>query len=118
MGTKPGAGQDGFAHVHAQAPTCTLDQAGLARQRQRYRRLARSVVDVSRQGEVLSVRLAPSFDRRMLDELVAVEGMCCPFLRFGFDEAVRRLEVSVKSSEFAPTLDALARETRLDWRGQ
>src|SRR5437868_12336015 len=90
--------------------SCALDRVGLEEQRRRHRRLSPSVVQVTRQATVLGVDFAPGFDRRALDELIAVERECCPFFAFSFDERLRHLEIAVRDPDAAPALDAFADE--------
>ncbi len=97
-----------FARTAAQIPNCTLDGNGLARQRERYRRVSAAVTHVKREGEVLVVVFAPGFDRQALDELIAVERECCPFFTFSFEERSHQLEVGVSTPDAAGALDAIA----------
>jgi hypothetical protein len=97
-----------FARAAALVPSCALDAAGLARQQERHRRLAPDVVSMQRVGELLIVDFAPDFDRRTLEELIAVERECCPFFAFSYDADARRLEARVDNPEFVVALDAIA----------
>ena len=102
------------AHAHpstrtaARVPSCALDDAGLRRQRERYARLAPTVVRVRRAAQELVVEFAPGLDRATLAALIAVERECCPFFAFGFEERSRRLRVGVSDPGAAPAIDALA----------
>ena len=91
-----------------EVPSCALDDDGLARQHERYVRLAPAVAEMRRDGPQLTVQFAPDYDRRALTELIAVERECCPFFGFWFDEGARRLAVGVTAAEHAPALDAIA----------
>ena len=88
-------------------PSCALDDAGLAQQRERQRRLAPGVSRLTREPEAVVVEFTPGFDRAALDEMVAVEERCCPFFSFSFDEDARRLSVTVADREMLPALDAI-----------
>jgi hypothetical protein len=88
------------------AASCSLDHDGRERQLSRYAGLAPSVVDVARDARRLRVEFASGYDRPLLDELVAVERECCPFLGIDVDE--RSLSISVASDEHAPMLDVFA----------
>ena len=90
------------------SPQCSLDAPGMRRQRSRYRRLARSLVQMSRHGDRLVVDFAPDLDRRALEQTLALERECCPFFRFSFDPRLRRLHVSVCENAATPALEALA----------
>jgi hypothetical protein len=43
----------------------------------------------------------------VVDELVAVERRCCPFLDLRWDPNERRLSVAVSRAEHEPALDAI-----------
>lgn len=91
-----------------QLPSCALDEQGIKDQEERHARLAPSVVGLERDAETVVFCFADDFDRRALEEMVAVEQQCCPFFRFAFDEDERRLTVGVKEPEMQPALDAIA----------
>ena len=88
---------------------CGLDAAGLAAQRDRYRRLAGSVTGFER-GEGLVVQFAPDVEAALVDETLAVERRCCPFFRLEYDRSARRLAIGVDDDEQRPALDALQYE--------
>ncbi|HEX8066521.1 MAG TPA: hypothetical protein VF520_08345 [Thermoleophilaceae bacterium] len=88
--------------------SCSLSVDGLDGQRERYRRLGAQAASVERDGRTLAVDLAPGFDRPLLDELVAVERECCPFLAIEVDAARGRLTIAVGSDEEGPMLDLIA----------
>ena len=95
-----------------EVPSCALDDEGLARQRERYLQLAPAVAGMRRDGPQLTVQFAPEYDRRALDEIIAVERECCPFFGFWFDEGARRLAVGVSNPEHIAALDAIANQLR------
>ena len=86
---------------------CELDGAGLATQRERYRRLAASVDGLERRPGQLVVRFEPDVDAELVEETLAVERSCCPFFRLTFDASARRLEIGVDRAEEDAALDAL-----------
>lgn len=88
--------------------SCALDEQGLRRQRERYARLAPSVVRMRREARELLVDFAPGVHRETLAALIAVERECCPFFALDFDERSRRLRVGVREPRAAPALEALA----------
>jgi hypothetical protein len=85
---------------------CRLDAAGLAAQRDRYARLARSVAASTRAPGELTVDFGPGLDRDLLAEALAVERACCPFFELRLDGA--RLRVRVAEPHQEPALDAIA----------
>lgn len=96
-----------FEQVLAAAPACELDAEGRRAQKARYGRIARSVTEVRRQPEVVQVDLDGHVGPAIVDELIAVEAGCCPWLRFGFDRVAGRLDVSVTDPAMSPALDAI-----------
>ena len=91
-------------------PSCALTPDELDRQVARQRALAPGVVRAARDGALLTVAFRAGFDRRALDEMVAVERECCPFFTFAFDDATRTLTIGVREPAQAPALDALAQQ--------
>jgi hypothetical protein len=85
------------------ASSCSLDSDGRARQLARYAALSPSVRTADRDALVLDVTFEPGFDRELLDELVAVERKCCPFLTIEVADA--RLTISVEQHDDTPMLD-------------
>jgi hypothetical protein len=88
------------------ASSCSLDRDGRARQVARYAALAPSVVSVERGARRLRVTFADGFDQALLDEALAVERECCPFL--GIDVGARSLAISVEREDEAPMLDVFS----------
>lgn len=86
---------------------CDLDPPGLDAQRERYRRLADSVIGLERRPGRLLAQFRPDVDRALVEETLAVESRCCPFFRLEFDPSARRLEIAVDRAEEDPALDAL-----------
>ena len=85
------------------ASSCSLDSDGRAEQLARYASLAPNVRAAERDALVLDVRFDAGVDRALLDELVAVERECCPFLTIEVSE--ERLAISVEQHEDTPMLD-------------
>jgi len=89
-------------------PSCALDQSGLRRQLERYRRAGRGAVLVERSGRRLVVDLDEHVDASAVEEAIAVERECCPFFAIDWRAEPRRLTVSVSRPEHEPALDAIA----------
>lgn len=87
----------------ASSSSCSLDADGRAAQLARYAGLAPSVRSASRESLSLEVEFEPGYDRALLDELVAVERECCPFLDIEVGEA--SLRISVEQHDDTPMLD-------------
>ena len=83
--------------------SCSLDGNGRAEQIARYAGLAPSVSSASRDSLSLAVEFEPGYDRALLDELVAVERECCPFLTIETGE--RSLRIAVDEHDDTPMLD-------------
>ena len=87
-------------------PSCALDGEGRRRQQARLARLGPQVERAVHTGSSLEVVFAPGFDRAALEEVLAVERECCPFL--GIDVGERRLTIAVERDDDAPMLDVFA----------
>ena len=83
--------------------SCSLDRDGRARQIARYAALAPSVRSAERDALSLEVVFEPEYDRKLLDELVAVERECCPFL--AIEVGGGRLRIAVEEHDDTPMLD-------------
>ena len=88
------------------ASSCSLTADGRSEQLARYGALARSVADVERSPRSLRVAFAPGYDRALLDETLAVERACCPFL--SISEADGGFTAAVTRDDETPVLDVLA----------
>jgi hypothetical protein len=86
---------------------CGLDADGLRAQGTRYRVAAAAVERVERGPDGLRASFGPGLDTATVDELVAVEQECCPFLRIEWNRTERRLFVAT-DPDHAAALDALA----------
>ena len=85
------------------AASCSLDRQARAEQIARYAALAPSVASAVRESLWLEVRFEPGYDRKLLDELVAVERECCPFLTIETGDAW--LRIAVDEHDDTPMLD-------------
>ena len=92
----------------AAIPSCALDDAGRREQHARYMRLAASVAHLERLTDAILIDFDPSLNHETLEQALAVERRCCPFLVFDLDESHRQLRVSARESEQLPALEALA----------
>jgi hypothetical protein len=93
----------------ATIPTCALDDAGMAAQRDRYARLSSSLLAVEWQPESVVIAFADDFDRATLEQALEVERSCCPFFEFEFvDQAHRRLRITVNDRRLVEALGVLA----------
>jgi hypothetical protein len=89
------------------APSCSLDEDGLRRQRERYAEAGRGARVVERTPRRVVVALATGADPGNVQRLLAVERECCPFFDLGWDPARRRLSVAVPEAGLEPALDAI-----------
>jgi alkylmercury lyase len=99
---------DGFDRALAELPSCALDGPARAAQHARYARLAPSTTGVRREPDAVVIEFDHHLDAELLDEAIAVERDCCPFLSFELDRRSRRVRVTVSDPEMRPALDALA----------
>lgn len=89
-------------------PSCALDDAGRREQSARYARLAATVACLDRAPEEIVIEFGEDLDRETLEQTLAIERKCCPFFLFEYDEATRRLLISVREPEQLPALRAIA----------
>jgi hypothetical protein len=90
------------------APSCALDEAGMRSQLERYRHAGTGARLVEQTRRRLVVDLDRQIDTRRVDELVAIERECCPFVELRWEPNRRRLTVSVSRAGDEPALDAIA----------
>jgi len=76
-------------------PSCALTDKDLQTQRERLDRLGASVAGFERGEDRIAIEFEAGFDRRLLDQIVAIERECCPFFRFELEPSTRQLTVSV-----------------------
>jgi hypothetical protein len=91
---------------------CRLEGDGARMQAGRYRALAEHAEEVSRIPRALIARFDASVDPALVAGALAVERECCPFFELDYDEAARRLEISVADRDLEPALDAVAAALR------
>ena len=100
------------------APSCGLDETGLRSQHARYGKAGAGARVVQRTQRRLVVDLDQKVDLKLVDELLAVERECCPFLELRWRPDARRLLVSVSQKRHEPVLDAIAFALNLPERPQ
>ena len=92
--------------------SCSLDREGLARQRERHRRVARDVRGMTTEAGRLTIDLAPGYDRVAMDEMLDVERGCCPFFSFEVHYEEGRVGVTVAEPRQRPALAVFAESLR------
>jgi hypothetical protein len=90
------------------APSCALEEGALRLQLERYRRAGQGASLIDRTRRRLVVDVDECVDDRLIDELIAIEGECCPFFALAWEPDRRRLTVSVSRAEHETALDAIA----------
>ena len=90
------------------APACRLDESGLRDQLERYGQISGHVDAVEREPRRVVVRFAADLPRDRLEEALAVERGCCPFIGVDYDPAARLLTLTIDQAAHDPALDALA----------
>jgi hypothetical protein len=92
----------------ATMPSCGLDADGRRAQTARYETIARSVTAVRHEPARVLVEFDEQVNRALLQEIIAVERACCPWLYLEFDEAARHLRVTVAEASMRPALDVMS----------
>jgi hypothetical protein len=87
--------------------SCALDDAGLRVQLERYRQAGAGARLVVRTPRSVVVDLDAQVDTQLVEETIAVERECCPFLALEWEPERRRLTVAVSQAEHEPALDAI-----------
>lgn len=90
------------------APSCSLDEAGLRSQLERYRAAGAGARVLARDARRLVVEVDGAVDGVTLERLVAVERECCPFFEIDWEPARRRLSVAVSEGAYEPALEGIA----------
>jgi hypothetical protein len=90
------------------APACALDEAGLRLQLERYRHAGEGARILDQTQGRLEVDLDEHVDTALVEEIVAIERACCPFITLAWEPDRRRLTVSVTQPEHQPAIDAIA----------
>lgn len=88
-------------------PSCSLNEAELRSQLERYRIAGRDATIVERSRRRLVVRIAAAVPDGSVHELVRVERECCPFFDLGWQPGDRQLAISVASECYEPALEAI-----------
>ena len=88
-------------------PSCSLNEAELRSQLERYRIAGRDATIVERSPRRLVVRIADAVPDSSVHELVRVERECCPFFGLDWQPGRRQLAVSVASESYEPALEAI-----------
>ncbi len=86
---------------------CCLGEAELQAQVERYRRAGRDAVVLQHNARRIELRLDPSVQPGLVEELLAVERGCCPFFELEWEIDTRRLAVSVSGAEQEGALAAV-----------
>jgi hypothetical protein len=90
------------------AAGCALDETGLRLQLERYRQAGEGARPVEQTRRRLVVDLDENVDNDLVEEMIAVEGRCCPFFTLAWEPDLHRLTVSVSRPEDEAALDAIA----------
>jgi len=86
---------------------CLLDNAGLAAQLDRYRRLGTTAASIAQRELKLEVWFDAGVDLDLLRETIAIEWQCCSFFTLDYDISDRRLSISVDDPDRLDALRAL-----------
>lgn len=86
---------------------CTLDEARLSSQLDRYRRLGHMAETIQASELELQVTFARDVDVDLVRETIAVERECCSFFTIDYDASARRLSVAVDDAGRGDALRAL-----------
>jgi hypothetical protein len=90
------------------ATGCALDETGLRLQLERYREAGKRARLVEQTGRRLVVHLDKHVDNDLVEEIIAIEGACCPFFDLRWEPERRRLSVAVSQPDHEAALDAIA----------
>jgi hypothetical protein len=88
--------------------SCSLNEAALRSQLERYRITGRDATIVERSPRRLVIGIGDHVPDDVVAELVQVERECCPFFGLDWQPGRRRLAVSVASEWHEPALEAIA----------
>jgi hypothetical protein len=86
---------------------CGLDEAALADQLRRYRRLGAGAVVTRRSPLKLAVDFAAEPDTDLLRTTIEVERGCCSFFTLNYEASSRRLTIAVADPDRRTALDAI-----------
>lgn len=87
-------------------------------QQERYRRAGQGASVVDRTRRRLVVEVDEYAEDQLVDELIAIERECCPFITMVWEPDRRRLTVSVSQAEHESALEAIAFALDLKAPGQ
>jgi hypothetical protein len=90
---------------------CSLDEADLQMQLERYRTAGRGAT-ISRTVRRLVAELDDRVSLALVDQLVAVELGCCSFFEIDWQRERHRLTISVPDTRHEPALDAIEHALR------
>jgi hypothetical protein len=88
--------------------SCSLDEAALSEQLERYRELGSGARDVKLGARQVNVEIGQRTTDDDVEKVIATERSCCPFFELDYDTAARRLTISVDAADREPALAALA----------
>jgi len=77
---------------------CALDESGLQRQLERYRRVGRRATSIERTPRRLTIELDERVGGQLVGELLATERECCPFFDLVWEPGPRRLTFAVSEA--------------------
>jgi hypothetical protein len=86
---------------------CALDPSQLQAQLERYRSLARHVIEVRRADGELSAEFGADVPERLLAEALEVERGCCSFLDIAYERKRRRLTIATEDRAHEGVLAAI-----------
>jgi hypothetical protein len=87
---------------------CNLTVGELQAQRERLAMLAPAVTKRERRGQTLHVSFVTTVDEKLVDEIVAIERECCPFLEISYERSLRQLEIATSDPDSTTALDILS----------
>jgi hypothetical protein len=93
---------------------CTLDEAALLSQRDRYRRIGAHARRLQRSPRRLLLAIDAEAGDALIAGAVSVERICCPFFSIEWHPETRTLEISVSSATDEPALSAIHAALGLD----
>jgi hypothetical protein len=94
----------------APGPHCSLTTEEVRHQGLRYAVLAGDVRAAELGANSLRVAFSEDVDRALLEEALAIERRCCPFLEIGYEPSERgsRIEISISDPAHGPILAAIS----------
>jgi len=89
------------------APACRLNASGLREQIERYRLISTHTASIERGPRRVVARFDADLPHGPLEHALEIERRCCPFIGVEYDDADRRLTLTVRNLGEDPALDAL-----------